>query len=264
MSKKPTLYDLFNDESLWGNQTVGELSHEEILDPQWNFKKNNFQKQRQSEIAKRLHADPDYKNKMKIAWEEKWADPKYRKQRLKNKRNWLKDNYDEWYKQFLEGQKKSVAERVKNGTYKKQGENIKKNKKWLESRKVVAKKLKGKPLDANARPVIIEGKEYRSVTDAAKEYNITPRTMSEKIQRNNDVCYYIDEGPKPVYLWYYITPYGNFCDTQKLQKTVGLSMYKIKNLILNNTPGWDYKQIVRKSINEKNSLLWQAGIDRTK
>lgn len=264
MDKKPSLYDLFNDDSLWGNQTAGDLSHDEIMDPQWNFKKNELEKQRQSEIAKRLHADPDYKNRMKIAWDEKWADPKYKKERLQNKRNWLNANYDEWYKQFLEGQQTSVAERVKNGSYKKQGENLKTNKKWLKSRKIVAEKLKGKPLDANAKPVIIEGKEYRSLKDAAREYNITSRTMSEKIQRNNDFCYYVDEGPKPVYIWYYVTPYGNFCDTKLLQEKTGLSMHMIKNTILKNTPGWDYKHLKRYSINEKNSRLWQDGVNRTK
>ena len=33
---KPSMYDLFNDDSLWGNQTAGGLTNEEILYKNWN------------------------------------------------------------------------------------------------------------------------------------------------------------------------------------------------------------------------------------
>ena len=39
-NKKPDLFDLFNDESLWGNQETDSLSHDEIMNPGWNKKLN--------------------------------------------------------------------------------------------------------------------------------------------------------------------------------------------------------------------------------
>ena len=49
--KKPTTFDLFNDDSLWGNQETDSLSHEELLDPNWNRKRTKAQKERLSVIS---------------------------------------------------------------------------------------------------------------------------------------------------------------------------------------------------------------------
>ena len=43
--KKPDLYDLFNDDSLWGTQETESLSHEEIMDPIWNKRLTQSQKE---------------------------------------------------------------------------------------------------------------------------------------------------------------------------------------------------------------------------
>lgn len=50
MSKKPTLYDLFNDDSLWGNQTAGDLTHNEMLDEAWNKRWHTSRKDKQRKI----------------------------------------------------------------------------------------------------------------------------------------------------------------------------------------------------------------------
>ncbi len=55
--KKPTTFDLFNDDSLWGNQETDSLSHEELLDPNWNRKRTKAQKERLSVISKKLNAE---------------------------------------------------------------------------------------------------------------------------------------------------------------------------------------------------------------
>lgn len=53
-NKKPTTFDLFNDDSLWGNQETDSLSHDELLDPKWNRKRTKAEKE-SSKIKSRAH-----------------------------------------------------------------------------------------------------------------------------------------------------------------------------------------------------------------
>lgn len=130
MHKKPSLYDLFNDDSLWGN------TDNDILDLKWTKKKSLYDKEKLSELGKKqwenIVADPErlanwrtktvdnLEWKKKVAKEntirskgEKWrAGMERRTEKLRNSQEW-KDNIaesnrkkvktEEWKTAYLKG-----------------------------------------------------------------------------------------------------------------------------------------------------------------
>ena len=83
-NKKPTTFDLFNDDSLWGNQETETLTHEDIINKNWN----NITANR--EIAKKIkikmQEDPAYAKKIKNnrkkrgkEWSNKFKNNSYKK-----------------------------------------------------------------------------------------------------------------------------------------------------------------------------------------
>ena len=65
--KKPDLYDLFNDDSLWGNQETDTLSHDDIMDVNWNKTTANREKAK----------DPDWIEAQKKGCQEYINSPTY-------------------------------------------------------------------------------------------------------------------------------------------------------------------------------------------
>jgi hypothetical protein len=62
--KKPDMYDFFNDDSLWGNQETDSLSHDDIMNKDWNkvtgqkerWKNNDALRKEYSKKAKKMNA----------------------------------------------------------------------------------------------------------------------------------------------------------------------------------------------------------------
>jgi hypothetical protein len=89
MSIKPTNFELFNDDSVWGNQTAGDLTNEEILTKNWDrVTENNrrwanpeFRKKRDESLTKVIQSD-EWKQKQKLANQlmrtEEWKEKHYK------------------------------------------------------------------------------------------------------------------------------------------------------------------------------------------
>jgi hypothetical protein len=52
--KKPDLYDLMNDDSLWGNQETDALTHDDIMDKKWIKAWDSARKERHSKVVQKF------------------------------------------------------------------------------------------------------------------------------------------------------------------------------------------------------------------
>ena len=244
------------DANEWGN-----IGPDSMHDTKWNLKWTKAEKERQSLVAKNLWKDETYRK----GWQERWSDPAFLKAIGDDRKQWINDNYEYWYEKTLEGHAKSVVTKHEKGIYKKFGKELKVNAKYIKSMTTVHKNLKNsghydKLAKQNSRPIIAEGIEYKSITEAAAAFNITVATMYERIHRNTDFYYYVDEGPTPVYIWFYITPAGKFTGADDAAIANNISAHIVKTSILKGIEGWDYKKLIRSSWEQKNSSLWKKGI----
>ena len=104
---KPDLYDLMNDDSLWGNQETDALTHDEIMDTEWYRRKTDTDKEwfRQSTLErnkdpvfmKRLRealSSPAKTQKTKEYMLSLWQDKQYAEQQSKAQLAYYKNNPD--------------------------------------------------------------------------------------------------------------------------------------------------------------------------
>lgn len=120
MDKKPSLYDLFNDDSLWGNQTAGNLSHEDIVNKNWN-KIDGARR-----AGKQLANNPEWSNKIK----ERYKDENYK---------------IEWSKKQKEGANALKENNIWRTNHKTAVENRSKKTEWIENNKKAREKLLADP-----------------------------------------------------------------------------------------------------------------------
>ena len=160
---------------------------------------------------------------------------------------------DEWKKALQESvdqrdHKPVTEKRLKSEGWKKQQEWFKDK---MESRR-------GKPNDWMERAVVIYGVEYRSLTAAGKAQGINTCSVGDQIRFNPDFCYYVDVGPVDVYVWFYVTPNGNFSNAIDAGNANNITAYALKKLILDIVPGYSYKQLLRTDKNH-NRNAWKKG-----
>lgn len=105
--KKPDLYDLFNDDSLWGTQETESLTHEEIMRDDWYKKKTAEQKEYFRQLnLKRVHnkeyfehwlsimQSPEMREKHRKSTEKLWGRETYRKKQSESQKEFYKNNPD--------------------------------------------------------------------------------------------------------------------------------------------------------------------------
>ena len=73
--KKP----IFFDDVQWGNQETDSVSHDDMLEINWNKKRTKALKEHQAKVITQKYKDKDYKEKWSKANNERWEDPEYRK-----------------------------------------------------------------------------------------------------------------------------------------------------------------------------------------
>ena len=156
-------------------------------------------------------------------------------------------------------QKKMLDERIRHGFYQDLAQRNRKNKKRKQAMVAAGLKRRGKGNPGRERPCICEGVEYRSSSEAAKFYGINKKSMKDRFTHNPDAFYWKDEGPRAVLVWCYITPQGQFFTSKEMEHKLGMSVYKIKQLILQDAPGYDYKPVPRPSWNMNKVQIWQKG-----
>lgn len=219
MSKKPTLYDLFNDESLWGNQTAGDLTHEEIMDDGWNRKFSQSQKDLLSRKANERYADESYRQKHKQSLEKIYSNPAWQEKMKKLGQD------PEINSIRSAASKKMWDDPIKSKQLLKKFAKVKKTKAYKEKMKKVyqdpdrlKKVIEGGRTQSKA--VITPDGEFAALNDAAIFYNIAPNSMRGRIKSNPHIYYYKAIGPKdpivkikkeqPKYIRKVYTPDGIF------------------------------------------------------
>jgi hypothetical protein len=195
MSKKPTDFDLFNDESLWGNQSAGELTHKEIVEINWNKKRTKKDKEKLSELSKKLNA-------------ERLSDPVISKQ-IRNKISKKRKGQ----KQPREAVEKMLETKKKNGTLHSPSWN-KGIAPSTKTRKKIANRLKGRTLSneikekikincAKNKKIVTPYGEFISRSEAAryifnnkltnlKSVNSTSVWIFTQTQQNPKQFYYVE------------------------------------------------------------------------
>lgn len=174
MSKdnKPSMYDLFNDDSLWGNQETEDLTHDEIMNTNWN-----------RVTACRLRAqDPKWrKNITKANQRPKSAETleKARKSTLEvNTRpefiQWKKEYYGSAeYKEYITERSRSIAKRDYDKIVER-NRRLAKDEEWIKSNKEACKNRSENNeewIRKNCKPVSTPYGVFQKTKDAAIAYN---------------------------------------------------------------------------------------------
>lgn len=116
--KKPDLYDLFNDDSLWGNQETDALSHDDIMDKKWNLKRTKQQKEYASN-AQSLKGKT-----IEEFYGKKVADAKRKKHSKANKGKVRSEEFKAHLSKILTGKSRPMSEEGLKSFREKQGINI--------------------------------------------------------------------------------------------------------------------------------------------
>jgi len=96
--KKPDLYDLMNDDSLWGNQATDTLSHEQLISTHATIIANNRARANSDEwkkvVAKRKvpTLSKEQRKEASARTKKLWQDPDYAQSVKKGQ----EENFDEW------------------------------------------------------------------------------------------------------------------------------------------------------------------------
>ena len=187
--KKPDLYDLFNDESLWGTQETESLSHDDIMNRNWNMI-----------TANREQAN----NPVRI-----------QKQREAQKKNWARPEMREWaneyygsaeYKEYITARNRELAKdagwlkNIANANRKKA-----KDPEWLEANaKAQANRSENNEewIRKNCRPVSTPYGVFMRVKEAAEAYCAEhPNERYESVNLKLRRWYKSNKKPD----WYYLT-----------------------------------------------------------
>jgi hypothetical protein len=220
MSKKPTDFELFNDDSLWGNQTAGGLTDKEILDAKWNYITANREKAK----------DPNWLEAQRKGCQDYLNNPNYVNPRgmlgkTKSEETKLKQSL------ALKGKPKSKEHNIKL----RQRKGIKlttgiKNK--------ISDSLKGRTSD-RCRRVHTPLGEFAKLKLAAAAYNKTPETIKLWMKKNPKEFYFIDSidilGPKKIH-----TPEGIFDNIKKASEFYSISIGSIRTRISKKWDNWYY------------------------
>ena len=159
-------------------------------------------------------------------------------------------------------QQKMLQKRIDTGFYQQLGKRNKTNLERKEKLKQAGLLRRGQGNPSREKPCICEGVEYKSMSEASRAYGITKKSMKDRATHNPDAFYFKDEGPKPVYVWCYITPKGNYFSSSQMEQELGISVYKIKDMILKNAQGYDYKLMPRPLWNMNKVSIWRKGKER--
>lgn len=210
--KKPDLYDLFNDDSLWGNQETDALSHEEIMDPIWN--KRLTQSQKELWAQRNKNAVPDviaispegksYKfNSLAEVEEYLKCGPlfivvpddgmPYRGER-RSKKNWI------FYRDIPNKNRFAELKRLRKLVKEKTDTTLKmpwRSSKWRatpEGQKYLAElaKRRAQPNKKNKRIMTPDGM-FESQQDAIRHYGFNPSTLRYKMTHYPESFYNCDE-----------------------------------------------------------------------
>lgn len=195
MSKKPSLYDLFNDDSLWGNQTAGDLSHEEMLQINWNKKTPNSVKTLLKEKSKQA-----WKNKTKEdadQWRNNLRTANIKAQKDRRLYVMTPEGIMHGMSQTCEYYKITTGSLRDRMHYNPteyyycdvNGNKIDSNRKFADSTnyKIAAQQRK--------KAVHTPAGNFDSIKDACNYYNLTAATIREKLKSSksiHDEWYYID------------------------------------------------------------------------
>jgi len=167
-NKKPTTFDLFNDDSLWGNQETETLTHEQLISPHATIIANNRARAGSNEWKKviekrRVHTrTKEQKEQASARTKKLWQDPNYA-QRVKKGQE---ENRDKWLKNLRRA-----------------NANPKRNKKISKAHSIRIQTPDG--IFANAQK-------------ASEHYNITVEGIRHRIKTKEDWFYLDAQPPKRV------------------------------------------------------------------
>lgn len=185
--KKPDTFDLFNDESLWGNQETEDLTHEDIMETNWNRKHTQAYKE-------------SLRRRMIERYQNGYVNPN------------LGRKYDEEHSKRQSEALSGVAKPLEgNKKLSKLYKGKPKNPKQVAK---IAKKMQGRTHNRGRRVMTPKG-EFDKITLAAKAYGVTDMAIKNKITNpNHPGFYFLDDinslGAKKVQ-----TPDGVFNSTKE-------------------------------------------------
>lgn len=248
--KKPDMFDLFNDDSLWGNKESSNVSHDEIMNENWNYKKTKAQRDRQSKITKAHAQDPNWIKKVSSGVKKyHMENPEAAKVRANNPETVLKQK--ENMKKFMESGlwkmpsfaghthtdevKKEMSERMSGKerpleTNKKISKYLKGKKKSTTVKQKVSKGLKGTTHRRGRRVMTPKG-EFAKIKLAAEAYGVTDMAIKNKIvnPRHQDF-YFLDDinslGAQKVH-----TDKGIFNNSDEAAKACNISVNGLRHRI---------------------------------
>ena len=203
-NKKPDLFDLFNDESLWGNQETDSLSHDDIMNKNWNQITAN------REIARR----PEVRAKVDAATRKRAKDPAWRKKRSElSKKVWeneefynkMKEYYNTpEYKEYISKRSKKIAKRDYDKIVKRIHDQAK-DPVWLKANaKAQANRSKNNEewIRKNCRPVSTPYGVFMRAKEAIEAYCAEhPNERYESVNLKLRRWYKSNQKPD----WYYLT-----------------------------------------------------------
>lgn len=204
--KKPDMFDLFNDDSLWGNQETDVLTHDDIMDLGWSRKKTQAQKDFQSRVSnERVWGDNSVREKLVKAHLDRWQDPDIRQQYLSSLHDAVWHNKDTHEKrkatlaktwkdpELIERQKQITIDRWKDPKFVKKakqamikGNNrpeVKARRKQMEKEKWSDLKRKEQILRkaGQVTPIKSINGVFLSLSDAAKAHNMSLGRVRDRL-----------------------------------------------------------------------------------
>lgn len=236
-NKKPDTFDLFNDDSLWGNQETESLTHDDIMDEAWTKRWDNARKQKHSktlkefaktDAAKKIYEQTAQRNKelvpnvVAISPEGKkhvFASLQeteeflncgplfthvlddgmpYRGER-RAKKNWI------FYRDIPNKHRPKELKRLSEMVKEKTNTTLSmpwRSSKWRatpEGQKYMAEleKRRSEPNKKNKKVKTPDG-IFDTNVEAAKYYGVTPASFSSRKKHNPDLYYNCDDNGKPI------------------------------------------------------------------
>jgi transcriptional regulator with XRE-family HTH domain len=220
MTDKPSDYDLFNDDSLWGNQTAGGLSNDDILNKNWNMITANRQKLK----------DPTWIEAQRKGYLEYLNGPDYVNSRGMLGKKRTKESIEQ-ARQKLLGQVKPLEGNDKLRKYRK-GKKVS-----VDVLEKVSAALTGRE-SGRSRKVQTPIGEFTKLKLAAEAYGVSPETIKQWMKKKPNEFYFVDPidvlGSKKI-----STPDGIFDSATKAAEYYSISNAAIRHRI-KNWDNWNY------------------------
>jgi hypothetical protein len=193
MSKKPTAFDLFNNDSIWGNQTAGNLTHEDILQKNWNnitankqrWKDSDWRDQHLKKLAEGRTDSVEEQRKESVRnsvahkkmMQERWDDPAFRKKIAEVNSRPRTNEEKEHLRQSYLGKKKPTETIVKRkDTY-------------------AARQTQNEKVNKQCRSIMTPDGVFHNFALASKHFNTTKNTILRRCKNTSPAFsqwYYID------------------------------------------------------------------------